>query len=81
MITHVLGREEWVRVWVQAGRCCDHLGLYCKVEGASFEGQHGAIVVSCSFRKNPDSHLMGGHKHTRGGHAMLRGLSTERTQH
>lgn len=49
----------------QGSRCCDHLGLDCKVEGASFEGQHGAIVVSCSFRKNPDSYLMGGHKHMR----------------
>lgn len=41
----------------RAGGCWNHLGLYCKVEGASFEGQHGAIVVSCSFWKNPDSHL------------------------
>lgn len=34
-----------------------HLGLDCKVEGATFEGQHRTVVVSRSFRKNPDSHL------------------------
>lgn len=36
-----------------------NLGLNCKVEGATFEGQHGAIVVSCALRKNPDPHILG----------------------
>lgn len=35
----------------------DHLGLHCEVEGATFEGQHGAVVVSRALRKNPDPYL------------------------
>lgn len=36
-----------------------NLGLYREVEGATFEGQHGAIVVSCALRKDPDTHILG----------------------
>lgn len=35
----------------------NHLGLHCEVKGATFEGQHGAVVVSCTLRKNPNPHL------------------------
>lgn len=54
---HVLAAGKWV--WALASRrgCSRHLGLHCKVEGTTLEGQHGTIVVSCSFRKHPDSHL------------------------
>lgn len=49
----------------------NHLGLYREVEGATFEGQHGAIVVSCALRKDPDTHLrkkegQGRQTHTKG---------------
>lgn len=36
-----------------------NLGLHCKMEGATFEGQHGAVVVSRSLRKHPDPHVLG----------------------
>lgn len=36
-----------------------NLGLHCKMEGATFEGQHGPIVISCSLGKNPDPHVLG----------------------
>lgn len=55
-----LPREEGlVKDWglVAEGEVVYHLGLYGKVEGAPLEGQHGAVVISCALRKNPDPHL------------------------
>lgn len=47
----------------------NHLGLHCKVEGAAFEGQHGAIVVSCALGENPDPDL--GKKEGQGRHTHM----------